>query len=400
MDDLQVFAALRPVEPPLSNHERSAMRTQLFTTSSADAADVDHGLAEVLPFGDHRRPPAVMPTSSTGERRPRWLGIAAAAVAAVGLGGLWVGVANRDLQEPAAGLPAGFNEGLYGTQIVLTEVPDGDADTETFVLRTEPDVGTVTATVTTGAVVVPTTAVGSAAADPVVPSPPVLCIETTGGGSACMPRELLGTPSFLLDARRANGQVVVFALPSSAVAVTFAAGTERYWSEPLHGMATFPFLESAAPNVTFAAVDRDGRVVWRDAAADSTLTRAEVVAATITEQTNDVLANGWFGDVGQNGYGPELIRLHGRTTLTGFQGPFAVQEYAFGTGGSIRTWVSAITVSAVDIVAVRARLEPLANGSVRTQPFAQRWLRVLRKPCTSSSLCVASLAVCTTFPRA
>jgi hypothetical protein len=65
------------------------------------------------------------------------------------------------------------------------------------------------------------------------------------------------------------------------------------------------------------------------------------------------------------GYGAEAVRLHGRTALTGFQGPFAAQGYLPDpTRG--QDWVFVVTLRSADAGAVRQRLDGISGGSIRT----------------------------------
>jgi hypothetical protein len=314
---------------------------------------LDHALAHTT------APRLRTPQHSGGRLAARIVVVAVLAAAGYAIS---VRVADRD---SAVTLPPGLLEGRYGTQIELTEVADGDNDPETFALQAAPGGGTVKVTKSSG--VAPTTVASTAVDSSHAGSPTDICIETSGAGTGCGVRDLLDTLGILLGSRGGTGQVVVSGFPTSTVAVTFAAGPARYWSEPVHGFVAFPFPVTATPEVTVEAMDRNGRVVWQDTAVDTMLTPSEVVSATVTTQTDEPLTDGWFGDPGTPGRGPEVVRRHGRTALTGFGGPFAAQSYVIDSQlPGMRGWVWAITVRTVDVATVRQRLDPLAGGRVRT----------------------------------
>ncbi|MEP7114295.1 MAG: hypothetical protein ABI862_13600, partial [Ilumatobacteraceae bacterium] len=201
--------------------------------------------------------------------------------------------------ETATALPPGLLDGRYGTQITITEVADGDNDPQTFSLRAEPDAGTVKVTkpaTGTG----PTTINGGSQDFSLVE----LCLSSSSAGDFCGPRDLLMTPQFIVSSRGPQGQAVVVGAPAGTAAIIFTAGSTILWAEPLHGIVAFPFPESSAASASAEAIDSNGLVIWQQSASDAALTPSEVANATVTEPTNDILANGYFGDVGQSGYGP------------------------------------------------------------------------------------------------
>ena len=339
-----------------------------------DAANrLDHATATVIA-------PDLPDPSRTGAR----VAVGLVCLAAVGAAGYAVSI-RRDGATPAAALPPGLREGRYGTEIVMSEIPDGDNDPETFSLEANPGGGYVKVTKPTGGTTKVTVSDGSedtTAAD--------VCLDAPSGGF-CGSVTDLETTTLIAGPRTAAGdgvagQVVVYGLPESAVAVTFAAGDERHWSEPMHGIAAFPFPDSAAAEVTVDALDSEGAVVWEQSTTDSSLTPAEIEAITVTHETAAYMAEGYFGEVPEgNAWGPEVIRRHGRTALTGFTGPFSSQSYVLGPtparqgpeAGGNSHWVYAITVPTDQLPAMLDRLGTLRRGRVRKTVEPTEGVRVV-----------------------
>jgi hypothetical protein len=289
-------------------------------------------------------------------------------------GGVYV-VAQRRNAPTAAEIPPGFVEGRYGQEITITEIDDGDNNNATYTLLATPGGGFVKvapangSTPTTIAAIPVAVVSNPTAAAPADPSTQV-CVSGTedgvtgGAGSLC--GDPAQPPQVLLSNRGEQGQALVYGLPPKTVAVAFAAGSARYWAQPLHGIAAFPYPSSAATTATFQAFNAAGQVIAGDQSSNDTLTQAEVEAAVVTRQTADALPGSWFGDVPLGmGYGAETVRLHGRTALTGFQGPFAVQGYVPDPARP-RDWVFVTTLRSADASAVRQRLEGIAGGSIRS----------------------------------
>ena len=288
-------------------------------------------------------------------------------------GGVYV-VAQRRNTPTAAEIPPGFAEGRYGQEITIIEIDDGDNNNATYTLQATPGGGLVKVGTANGST--PTTVAATAAAV-VTAGPEVapadlasqICVtgiqgNTGGAGSAC--GDPAQPPQVLLSNRGEQGQAVVYGLPAKTAAVAFVAGTARYWAQPLHGIAAFPYPVSAATTATFQAFNAAGAVIASDQSTNTTMTQAEVETATVTHQTADALPGSWFGDVPSGmGYGAETVRLHGRTALTGFQGPFAVQGYVPDPNHS-DAWVFVTTLRSADADAVRERLDGIAGGSIRT----------------------------------
>ena len=309
---------------------------------------------------DHATATMIAPELPAPPRVGARVAVGVVCLAAVGAAGYAVSIRSDDA-TPAA-LPPGLREGRYGTQIVMSEVPDGDNDPETFSLEATPGGGYVKVTKPTGGTTKVTVSDGSQES-----SAAEVCLDAPSGGF-CGTAEQLAQTQLLTGPRSADGQVIVYGLPKSVVAVTLQAGTERHWSEPLHGIVAFPFPEVAAASVTVDALDSDGAVVWEQSTTDTSLTAAEIEALTVTHETAAYMADGYFGEVLEgDGWGPEVVRRHGRTALTGFTGPFASQSYVVdptGSGGNSH-WVYAITVPTDQLPDMLTRLANAHDGSVR-----------------------------------
>lgn len=309
---------------------------------------------------DHATATMTAPDLPDPSRTGVKVAVAVVCLAAVGAVGYAVSL-RSDSTAPAA-LPPGLREGRYGTEIVMTDVPDGDDDPETFSLEANPGGGHVTVTKPTGGttkVTVSDGSQGTVAAE--------ICLDSLFGGF-CGPRAELAKTQMIVGPRGADGQVIVYGLPESVVAVTLQAGTELHWAQPLHGVAAFPFSDTASAEVTLNALDSEGKTVWARSSTDSFLTPAEVEARTVTHQTAASLSDGYFGEVLEGAaLGPEVVRRHGRTAITGFTGPFASQSYVAGPTGSSGNshWVDAITVPTDQLPELLARLEPVVDGRVR-----------------------------------
>jgi hypothetical protein len=287
-------------------------------------------------------------------------------------------VVQRRNTPTAAELPPGFAEGRYGQQITITEIDDGDNNSATYTLRATPGGGFVKVAPANGSTPTTLAAAVTAAAVVTTPTPAApanpaaqVCVNGTGDGDTGGAGSVCGElgqqpPQVLLSTRGEQGQAVVYGLPPKTVAVAFVAGSARYWAEPVHGIAAFPYPASAATTATFQAFNTAGEVIASDQGINSTMTQAEVEAAAVTHQTADALPGSWFGDVPLGmGYGAEAVRLHGRTALTGFQGPFAAQGY-LPDPNRPRDWVFVVTLRSADAGAVRQRLDGISGGSIRT----------------------------------
>ena len=289
-------------------------------------------------------------------------------------GGIY-SVAQRRTAPTAAELPPGFVDGSHGEQIIITQIDDGDDNSATYTLQATPGGGIVRVAPANGST--PTTLAATAVANGTGPTVAVpadtatqVCVTGTvtgdvgGAGGVC--GDPTQPPQVLLGTRGQHGQAVVYGLPPKTAVVAFVAGSARYWAEPVHGIAAFPYPASAAMTATFQAFNATGQVIAGDQGTNTTMTQAEVEAAAVTHQTADVLPGSWFGDVPSGaGYGAEVVRLHGRTALTGFQGPFASQGYVPDPNHN-HDWVFVVTARSVDAEAVRHRLDAVAGGSIRT----------------------------------
>lgn len=315
---------------------------------------------------DHATATMIAPELPDPSRIGARVAVGAVCLAAVGAAGYAVSI--RSDEASPASLPPGLREGRYGTEIVMTEVPDGDNDPETFWLEANPGGGYVKVTKPTGGTTKVTVSDGSQES-----SAAEFCLDAPSGGF-CGTAFQMATTQMIVGPRGADGQVIVHGVPASAAAVTFRAGSETHWSEPVHGIVAFPFPEAASANVAVVALDSEGNTVWQQSTTDTSLTSAEVEALTVTHQTAAYMADGYFGVVPEgNAWGPELVRRHGRTALTGFTGPFASQSYVVGptppsrgpgSGGNSH-WVYAITVPTDQLPDMLARLSTLRRGSVR-----------------------------------
>ncbi|MCU1388692.1 MAG: hypothetical protein JWL72_2030 [Ilumatobacteraceae bacterium] len=310
-------------------------------------------------------------------RTPQGARVAVALTCAATVAATWVVIAANHGDSSVAPItfPPGIIEGRYGTEVVMSEQPDGDDDPSTFIVRGDPGGGTVTGSRTLGGVVEVTAPSGQQAS-----SPAELCLEAADGSGGCGTSEQLSTPQLDVGQRGVSGQVYVTGMPTATFAVIFEAGTDRHWSRPVRGIATFPFPEDASATVTTKAVDANGTILWQDTEQDRTLTDTEIQLRSVTTTTDETIPSGWFGDVpAPDGYGLEFLRTMGRTTLTGFQGPFATQgiQAVASRGNSSDSWIWAITIRAADLDAVRTRLDPLTDGSVRTTLEPTGDIRVL-----------------------
>jgi len=195
-----------------------------------------------------------------------------------------------------------------------------------------------------------------------------LCLEAPSGGFCGTAAQLTQT-QVITGPRSADGQVIVYGLPESVVAVTLQAGTERHWSEPIHGIAVFPFPETASAAVAVEALDSAGNTVWEQSTSDSWRTQAEIANLSVTHQTAAFMDDGYFGDIPAGAtWGPEVVRRHGRTSLTGFTGPFSLQSYVAGPGvgaDNNSDWVYAVTVPTDQVTDMRERLATVTGGTFR-----------------------------------
>ena len=369
-------------------------------TRLLDGADLDrllHAAAERLDDATAHIPIPSVPKAALPMVR---IVAAAAAVAVVGTG--VAAVATRTGQRPASvAYPPSLLDGTHGSQITLTEQPDGDNDPDTWIVVASPAGGTVrrvksasggvaTTVAVTGSipfassgldagVTVPAplaSAVGSTATEsvpsgaefpagatvPGLSSSYDTCITSLTAGAVCGVR--LSQPYTLLSKRQEDGQAMIVGVPGTAFAVTFRSGDVRYWERPLHGIAVFPYQADSAPTAEFEVLAEDGGVLAKDTSNNEGMTDAEVAAAVTTKVTGDTLADGWFVDPPSGAAPfPTVVRLSGRTSPLGFGGPFTVQTYI--PGGGAPHFLDVVTVRTVDVSEVSNRLARQTNGSIR-----------------------------------
>ena len=219
------------------------------------------------------------------------LGIAAATVLVAGT----VGVLATTSARRAGGLPAGFTEGRYGTEIRLAEIDDGDGNKDTIVVHATPAGGDVEIRHGAAAALqTPTTEVTTGGTGGPSPAAPAidLCITSPAVGVCGAASQFTG-PELVLGPRGATGQALVYSLPSDAAVVAFAAGPEQHWSRPVDGVVVFPFGDEATSRATATIFRSDGSVLARLDSANLTPTAAEVAARQISRPTVDTLPQGW-----------------------------------------------------------------------------------------------------------
>ena len=332
----------------------------------------DHELDELL-AGAAARLQASMSTKAVGAppapsfpMRPV-IGIAAASVLVAGT----VGVLAATSGHRAGRLPAGFAEGRFGTEIHLAEVDDGDHNKDTILLRATPTGGDVQ--IAHGAPALaqtPTTEATTGGTGGPTPAAPAidLCITSPAVGVCGAASQFTG-PELVLGPRGAAGQALVHSLPGDAAVVAFAAGPEQHWARPVNGVAVFPFGEEATSRATATIFRSDGSVLARLDSANLTPTAAEVAARQISRPTEDTLPQAWtFASpppIAEWPTGGTFVRRHGRNTLTGFTGPFVIQQLATDRADqSVRSWVAVITVPTSLAEEMRDRLACVAGGGI------------------------------------
>jgi DNA-directed RNA polymerase specialized sigma24 family protein len=268
-----------------------------------------------------------------------------------------------------AKVPASFLNGAHGTEIVMTQIDDGDGDPRTITLDAGPAgqvklyPGSAETTATTAFSSV-TTLSGAA-----IPQAPIegTCLETASGGLC--PINAGDEPEMMIAPRSDHAAVTVYGLPSKVVAVAFTSGTERYWTRPFQGVVVFPFSEAASHEVRTEAYAADDTIIRSFENVSDELTTAEIAAQAVTTQTDETLATGWFVP----NYTPlaptamgEFARYRGRTSKTGFTGPFTAQGVSICTDECPTDrgiWIVTVNSSSSD--EVRTRLEVL-GGKLRT----------------------------------
>lgn len=258
--------------------------------------------------------------------------------------------------------PPEFAQGSHGTEITMSEIDDGDGNPATITVRGEPAAGDVRITPQPGnmtAVTLPDGTQQQVAAE--------MCVESDAGG-VCGPAELFSEPQLQVGPRGPGGQAFVTGVPSDVYAVTFTAGAIRHWAIPLHGIVAFPFPDTAAPHATVTGINLDGHVVFTQTATNDMLTDPEIERAVTTQLTGDQLADAWFVETPADaGWGPEVVRSEGRTSLTGFPGPFSAQSFfTQPDSAAAEESVTVLTVRSDDVDAVLQRLDTLDTGRVHT----------------------------------
>ena len=332
----------------------------------------DHELDELLTVAAARLRAATesvavgAPPAPSFPMRPV-LGVAAAAVLVAGTVGVLATTAGRR----AGGLPAGFAQGRYGTEIHLAETDDGDGNHDTILLRATPAGGDVQiARGTSAAAQTPTTEATSGGTPGPTPAAPAidLCITSPAGGVCGAASQFTG-PELVLGPRGATGQALVYSLPSDAAVVAFAAGPEQHWSRPVDGVVVFPFGDEATSRAAATVFRSDGSVLARLDSANLTPTAAEVAARQISRPTVDTLPQGWtFASpppIAEWPTGGTFVRRHGRNTRTGFTGPFVIQQLSTDRADqSVRSWIAVITVPTSLADEMRQRLAGVADGGI------------------------------------
>ncbi len=310
---------------------------------------------------DHLPIPEMPHTPSTRRMAPVRIG------GALLLAGLTAGVVVMVQREPESNidsgtLPAGVLDGSYGTELTLTEVDDGDNNPRTIKLRSTPLGGEATVKPFSEASM-PTVEVGTA--DSSVIGVGDLCIDATGAGGVCGP---IDSAEMTLGPRGPEGQAMVYGLPPEVTIVTFTSGDQRFWQRPRHGVAIFPFGERAVPNATVQFIAGDESVLDTQTARNDSMTQAEVTAAVVTRPTAATIDKGYFVPLGDDEIsGGEYVRHHGRTVLTGFDGPFAIGT-TFPERADDGTTSGELTVISVldeDLAGLVDRLAEVPRGSIR-----------------------------------
>jgi hypothetical protein len=306
-------------------------------------------------------PGAPRPSRATG----MYAGVGAVATLAVVAGAIAV---NRDGGGVKAGeVPQSFLSGAHGTEIVMRQIDDGDNNPQTITLDAGPagQVKLYPATAQTTPTTAVAVAIGSGSP---IPQAPIegTCLETASGGLCPMNGD---EPEMMIAPRSDHAAVTVYGLPSKVVAVAFTSGTERYWTRPFQGVVVFPFTEAANHEVRTDAYAADDTIVQSFENVIEELTTGEVAAKAVTTQTDETLATGWFVP----NYTPlapaamgEFARYRGRTSKTGFTGPFTAQGVSVCTAECQTDrgiWI--VTVNTSRSGEVRSRLESL-SGNLRT----------------------------------
>ena len=132
IDEIERFAQLKPTEPHFSVKDRALVRARVFGDAGTSRRLAQESDAEPTP------PPSARPRRL---QRPRTPAVAAAVIAAVGLGGIWA-VTRNDSSTPSAGVSTTIPGSAASS-------PDADALGSTpFVYQVSSFDGTVTVTVT------------------------------------------------------------------------------------------------------------------------------------------------------------------------------------------------------------------------------------------------------------
>ena len=313
------------------------------------------------------------------------MAVAAGGMAAAAIGIVAVGVRHGDPDTEGRALPPGVAEGDFGVEVVLTEIEDGDDDPTTRLYEADRGAGRVSTQVTaegrsgsatTVAVPAPDAVAQSidtmVDGEPAVAAPgPQWCITAADGSGLCTepgslePSELI----VMVGSRDAGQQAIVAGVADAAAVVTFASGTEKYWTRPVDGFAVFPRTAAQSFDARIEVIGDGGVVLDGRIETNVMPTEAEIRAAAVTTETGVTLVDGWFAtlpDDLQVGYGAEIVRRIGRTSPTGYTGPFSMQSLVLGqdadTAGS-ELWI--VTVPSADAAAVSDRLSRATDGRLR-----------------------------------
>lgn len=316
--------------------------------------------------------PAAPAAGRTPGRGVVAVGVAIAAAAAVAAAA--IGVSHRDADEARA-LPPGFADGEYGTEIVLSEVDDGDGDPATITYEADHDAGRVF--VSFGA------PVGIADTAPAVPGDqtgpddptstvPMWCFNLAdGAGTGCTGGQPPADVQIAVGERADTGQAAAYGLPDEVVAVTFRSGSVRFWARPLDGIVVFPRRTDQGDEVLMELIGSDGEVLTTTGSRSEALSDAEIAAAAVTIETGTSIDDGYFADLPEFSdavVDMEVVRRRGRTSSTGFEGPYAAQSIQLTTSRNedpLDTTAWVVTVLTTDLDDAERRIDQTPAGSIR-----------------------------------
>ena len=129
MNELDLFASLRPHEPTLWPAERAALRDELFggDRCATGALALDDAAPDIAPAPQFADGSPSRPPSPRGPSRR--LAVAAGLIVALGVGGVWAAVAGRDPDRPSAPAqsPAETAPPSASTVAPPTSMPSGSA---------------------------------------------------------------------------------------------------------------------------------------------------------------------------------------------------------------------------------------------------------------------------------